>query len=51
MARLAGLAAGAPLMAAALLVDHLVIAPLVRWDPKLSNVYWVVARKSVPSAA
>ena len=51
MARLAGLAAGAPLMAAALLVDHLVIAPLVRWDPRLSNVFWVVARKPAPSAA
>ena len=51
MARLAGLAAGAPLMAAALLVDHVVIAPLVRWDPKLSNVFWVVARKPGPSAA
>jgi SAM-dependent methyltransferase len=51
MARLAGLAAGAPLMVAALLVDHVVIAPLVRWDPTLSNVFWVVARKPVPSAA
>jgi SAM-dependent methyltransferase len=49
MARLAGLAAGAPLMAAALLVDHVVIAPLVRWDPMLSNVFWVVARKPGPS--
>jgi hypothetical protein len=51
MARLAGLAAGAPLMAAALLVDHVVIAPLVRWDPTLSNVFWVVARKPAPSGA
>jgi SAM-dependent methyltransferase len=49
MARLAGLAAGAPLMAVALLVDHVVIAPLVRWDPMLSNVFWVVARKPGPS--
>jgi SAM-dependent methyltransferase len=51
LARLVGLAAGAPLMVAALVVDNLVIAPLVRLDPTLSNVFWVVARKGDPVAA
>ena len=49
VARLAALAAGAPLMVGALLVDNLVIAPLVRFDPELSNVFWVVARKPGPA--
>ena len=49
-ARLVGLAAGAPLMVAALLVDNLVIAPFVRVDPKLSNVFWVVARRRADTA-
>jgi SAM-dependent methyltransferase len=44
-ARMAGLAAGAPLMVAAMLADRLVIDPLIRIDPRLSNVYWLVARK------
>ena len=51
VARLAALAAGAPLMVGALLVDNLVIAPLVRIDPTLSNVFWVVARKPGPPPA
>ena len=33
-------------LAGALLVDNLVIAPLVRVDPTLSNVYWIVARRA-----
>jgi SAM-dependent methyltransferase len=44
-ARMAALAAGAPLVLAAMLADRVVIDPLVRLDPKLSNVYWLVARK------
>jgi SAM-dependent methyltransferase len=44
-ARLAALAGGAPLMTAAMVADRVVIDPLIRLDPKLSNVYWLVARK------
>jgi SAM-dependent methyltransferase len=44
-ARMAALAAGAPLMLAAMLADRVVIDPLIHLDPKLSNVYWLVARK------
>lgn len=43
-ARLAALGAGAPLMVAAMLADRLVIDPLILVDPRLSNVYWLVAR-------
>jgi hypothetical protein len=42
---MAALAAGAPLMLAAMLADRVIIDPLIRLDPKLSNVYWLVARK------
>jgi hypothetical protein len=45
-ARLAVLAAGAPLMMAAMVADRAVLDPLTRLDPMLSNVYWLVARKA-----
>ncbi|HKE75189.1 MAG TPA: class I SAM-dependent methyltransferase, partial [Acidimicrobiales bacterium] len=43
--RVAGLVAGLPLLLAGVLADRAVIAPLVRFDPRLSNAYWVLARK------
>lgn len=45
-ARLAVLAAGAPLMMAAMVADRAVLDPLTRLDPMLSNVYWLVARRA-----
>jgi SAM-dependent methyltransferase len=43
--RVAGLVAGVPLLLAGGVADRLLVAPLVRYDPLLSNAYWVVARK------
>ncbi len=45
LARAAGMVAGLPLILAGLAVDRAVIGPLLRFDPMLSQAYWVVARK------
>jgi SAM-dependent methyltransferase len=43
--RAAGMLAGLPLILAGLAVDRAVIGPLLRFDPMLSQAYWVIARK------
>ncbi len=45
LARAAGMVAGLPLILAGLAVDRAVIGPLLRFDPMLSQAYWVIARK------
>jgi SAM-dependent methyltransferase len=45
LGRAAGMLAGLPLILAGLAVDRAVIGPLLRFDPMLSQAYWVIARK------